>query len=189
MKQLGFFWHVHHEILLEWCYDYDERVRHIRTQKLPGEQDLRLRLFQPVEGRLPQELVEAWNAHDEAWKASEEAWNACRETDNAYYVARNAYYVARSASNKAWWKVFSKVWWQHRSEVRKARDGAREASEEAGIATDEAFDAHGEARNAYAEAAIAADRAIANHKDEIETLHTTDCLDCPWNGETIFTAA
>ena len=30
------------------------------------------------------------------------------------------------------------------------------------------------------------DRAWAEHKDEIEALHKRECLDCPWDGHTIF---
>lgn len=54
----GFYWHVHHEILIEWCYDYQRRVRYILAQKPTEEHPLRLRLFQPVRDP-PAALVEA----------------------------------------------------------------------------------------------------------------------------------
>ena len=125
MQQVGFFWHVHHGVLLGWCYGYDQRKGYILDQKSPDEQKLRLRLFQPVKGQLPQEVVEAWNAYKEA--------------------VRNTPYAAQSE-----------------------RGGIESSRNEAG--------------NAYY-------RALSNHKDEIDALHEQECLDCPWDGETIFSAA
>ena len=66
--QQGFFWHVHHKILLEWCYNYEERAQFIRTTKSPNEQETRLRLFKPVQGRLPEAVVKAGQAYDKALK-------------------------------------------------------------------------------------------------------------------------
>jgi len=81
MKKTGFFWHVHHKKLLEWCYDYDERVEYIQGHKPTSEKELRLRLLRPVRGVLPRNLVEAWQAYD---------------------GARLAYDKARRAFHKAW---------------------------------------------------------------------------------------
>jgi hypothetical protein len=40
----GFFWHIHHNTLVEWCYNYQERVDYILLEKPVEEQPLRLRL-------------------------------------------------------------------------------------------------------------------------------------------------
>jgi len=97
----GFFWHVHHEVLIEWCFDYNERALYICTQKPKNEQEIRLRLFRPVKGTLPQEvieagqaLIEAGQAYDKAWRAYwaynetlqayDKAWRACHEAGQAY---------------------------------------------------------------------------------------------------------
>lgn len=67
-QQTGFFYHVHHETLLEWCYNYNERAEYIRTGKPEKEREIRLRLFKPVKGNLPQEVVKARKALDAAWQ-------------------------------------------------------------------------------------------------------------------------
>ena len=114
--QTGFFWHVHHEVLIEWCYSYNERASYISEQKREDQKETRLRLFKPVKGKLPQEVVEAGQAYvkagqalneaqqarvgarqvyDKAWQASDKAWQV-------YVEARQAYVEARQAYNKAW---------------------------------------------------------------------------------------
>src|SRR3990167_7800784 len=70
--QQGFFWHVHNTVLLEWCYNYEERARYIRTNKPRNEQETRLRLFKPVQGRLPEAVVKAHQAYVEARQAFDE---------------------------------------------------------------------------------------------------------------------
>ena len=44
----GWYWCVHHNILLEWCYNYDERVEAIKTTKPENEVPTRLREFRRV---------------------------------------------------------------------------------------------------------------------------------------------
>ena len=82
--QKGFFWHVHHEVLIEWCYNYNERASFIRTDKRENEQETRLRLFKPVKGTLPREVVEAGQALDKAWRAYGEALQALDKAWRAY---------------------------------------------------------------------------------------------------------
>ena len=123
-EQRGFFWHVHHDILLEWCFNYQERVDFIRRNKETTEQETRLRLFQPVKGVLPQEVIEAGRAYDEAWRA--------------YIEAEKAYIEAGRAYDEAW---------------------------------------------------QACDEALRKNREAIEALHSEECLNCPWNGRTIFPAA
>ena len=89
------FWHVHHDYLCEYCYDYDERVRYIKKNKPENEVKTRLRLMKPVKGKLPKEFVEADKKRDEAWKKRDEAWKkwdeayekreeACKKWEEAY---------------------------------------------------------------------------------------------------------
>ncbi len=44
----GLYWHCHHDRLLEFCYDYQERVDYIMMYKPKSEIKTRLRLFKPV---------------------------------------------------------------------------------------------------------------------------------------------
>jgi len=53
-------WHVHHGILLEWCYDEQGRRDFIDNHKPPEERELRQRLFKKVQGELPEAYVKAW---------------------------------------------------------------------------------------------------------------------------------
>jgi len=91
IQNSGFYWHCHHEELLEWCYSYEEREKYIRTQKPVKEIELRLHLFKPVQGNLPKEVIEAWRACDEALRAYDEARRAYNEARRAYDEARRAY--------------------------------------------------------------------------------------------------
>lgn len=54
----GMYWHVYHDHLMNWCWNYNERADYIRQYKLPEEHALRFRLFKPVRGQLPAEVVE-----------------------------------------------------------------------------------------------------------------------------------
>ena len=99
--QTGFFWHVHHRVLLEWCYDYDGRASFISEQKREDQKETRLRLFKPVKGKLPQEVVEAWQAIDKAWQAIDKARQALNKARQAYYEASQAYYEASQALDEA----------------------------------------------------------------------------------------
>lgn len=64
-KNTGFCWHVHHNILMEWCYDYEGRVHMIRGYKPKGEIKSRLRLFQFVKSEIPDAIKAAQTAHDD----------------------------------------------------------------------------------------------------------------------------
>jgi len=64
----GFAWHVHHNILVEWCYNFEERTKVIKESKPKNEIETRLRLFKMVKSKLPKEVVEAWQKWDDIMK-------------------------------------------------------------------------------------------------------------------------
>ncbi len=101
MIKKGMFWHVHHDTLLEYCYDYDERVRFIKKNKPKSEQELRLRLFQPVKGKLPMAVTKAMTAYAKARTAHAKARIAYAKAWTAYTKARIAYTKAWTAYTKA----------------------------------------------------------------------------------------
>jgi hypothetical protein len=78
--------HCHHDILFEFCFGYDNRVRVIKNSKPKNEQEIRLRLFRllPKEAiaELPVRFVKAYADRD---KADREIWHkkwcGCREWD------------------------------------------------------------------------------------------------------------
>ena len=104
MQETGLFWHLHHKKLIEWCHGYKERETYIRTDKPKYERETRLRLFKPVMGNLPKEVIDAGQAHGDAvqafdkvyhkagqssetWQARREIVKACRETRQAFNEA------------------------------------------------------------------------------------------------------
>jgi len=108
-RKQGLYWHVHHGILIEWCYNYDERVNFIRTDKPKNERATRLRLFKPVTGTLPKEVMKAGKAYDKTrgaydkvLKACDKAWKACRKARKACPKVAEARSKARKAYDKAW---------------------------------------------------------------------------------------
>src|SRR3989304_3488254 len=82
------FWHIHHEVLLEWSDDIQERIDFIQAEKPKHEVEIRLRLLKPVQGALPPKLVKAGDARDKAYDANAKA--------------RDAYVKARAAFGKDW---------------------------------------------------------------------------------------
>src|SRR3990167_9166809 len=80
----GFYWHVHHDNLVEWCYNYQERVEAIK-EKPKNEIKTRLRLFKPIKDvkALPKELFEAYKKRYEGyekWYEAHKKWDeACKK--------------------------------------------------------------------------------------------------------------
>ncbi len=170
-RNAGFAFHVHHDVLVEWCTDYDERVKFIKNNKPPDEIELRLRLFRLIpEDRLPKSLVVARKAYDVAGEAYDVAWKAYDVARKAYDVAWKAYDVARKAYDVA----------------RKAYDVARKAY----VVARKAYDVAGEARDvageAYDVAGEAYDVARKACQPKLTELHKELCPDCPWDGKAIF---
>ncbi len=124
MIKSGLAFHCHHDVLFEYVYDSDERVRFIKENKPKGEQKLRLKLFQMIPDELiPSRDSSAWEAYDKARKAydkarkaCDKAWEAYDKTRKAYDKAWEAYDKARKARDKAWeardkaWEAYSKAW-------------------------------------------------------------------------------
>ena len=54
MTKSGLSIHCHHNVLVEYCYNYDERVGAIKRDKPKNEQEIRLRLFK----LLPKEAID-----------------------------------------------------------------------------------------------------------------------------------
>src|SRR3972149_876624 len=97
------FWHIHHEVLLEWPADIQERIDFIQAEKPKHEVEIRLRLLKPVQGALPPKLVKAGDARVKAGDARDKA--------------KAAYDKAKAAYDKDW-DAFGKDW----DAYRKAYD-------------------------------------------------------------------
>jgi hypothetical protein len=139
----------------------ENRIDYIKQHKSSNEIGLRLELLRPVQGKLPNEVAEAGKAYAEAGKA---------EAGKAHAEA---------------WKAHAEAWKAH-AEAGKAYAETWKAHAEAGKAYDEAGKAYDEAWNAYDEARKAYDEATMRYRPKLEALHQQECLDCPWDGKTIF---
>ena len=91
-----FFWHIHHERLLEVATEpIENRIEFIRKNKPSHEVETRLRLLKRVIGPLPHPLLKAEKKYSEAL----EKYNKAREK---YNEAREKYDKAREKYNEAW---------------------------------------------------------------------------------------
>src|SRR3970282_1490386 len=150
------FWHIHHEVLLEWSDDIQERIDFIQAEKPKHEVEIRRRLLKPLEGALPPKLVKAGDARDKAYDANAKARDAYDKARDAYVKAGDARDKAKAAYDKAW-DAFGKDW-----------------------------DACVKAKAAFVKAKAAYNKAYDECLPQIEALHALECPDCPWNGTTIF---
>ena len=100
-----FYWHIHHHILVESLIEpIENRVAFIKERKPEHERETRLRLMQPVKGKLPNAVVKAWDAYlkarvayNKAWKAHYKGWKAYDKAQKAWERAWKAYYKALAA--------------------------------------------------------------------------------------------
>jgi len=110
----GFAFHVHHDVLMEYCTDYEERVNYIKEHKPRGEQEIRLRLFQLISpARLPRPLVKA----GEAYAKTREAYHKALEAHHKACEAR-AYAKAGEAYDKAW-EACAKAWEAYKPQINE----------------------------------------------------------------------
>ncbi len=121
MKKIisGFALHVHHNILMEWCYDYKERVRAIKQDKPFDEQKTRLRLFKMLSPKALEEFPRGLNkVRAELSKA-----RAKRDKTRAKWdKTRSESYKTRAEWDKAcaeWYKACAE-WYKACDELDKA---------------------------------------------------------------------
>ena len=111
-KNKGWAIHCHHDTLMEWCYDYGERVDAIR-KKPRHEVATRMRLFKLLPDAAMQDLPvalvsagEAYNQAREAYKqareAWEQAWESYKQVMETWDQAEESYKQAREAWEQAW---------------------------------------------------------------------------------------
>ena len=154
----GIAFHFHHDTLAEWCSDYNRRIGEIKQFKLKAEQSLRLRLFKLIPNdRLPSKLKTAYEIYDQAEKA--------------FIGAGEAYDRA--------WKAYDKA--------EKARERAGKAQERAGKARERTWEACDKVWKDWEKAREDWEKTWETYMPLLKKLHEELCLDCPWDGHTIFT--
>jgi tetratricopeptide (TPR) repeat protein len=95
------YWHIHHEGLLEFTDNIQERIDYIKANKPEHEVSERLRWMTPVKGRLPARLVKARDAFYKAGEAHYKAGDIYYKAVDAYDKAGDAYDKAGDAYDKA----------------------------------------------------------------------------------------
>jgi hypothetical protein len=102
----GLYWHVHHDMLFEFCWNVEGRINYIKNAKPQSEVPTRLRLMQPIKGSIGNDkaraaYIKARAPYDKAWAAYDKAWAAYDKAGAAYDKARAAYIKARAPYDKA----------------------------------------------------------------------------------------
>src|SRR3990167_1160051 len=91
--------HVHHDILFEYCHNYQERVDYINKKKPEHERKTRIKLFamltQEQIAMLPKEFVEARQKCNEASQKWNEERQKYDEVSQKYNEAMQKYDEAR----------------------------------------------------------------------------------------------
>ena len=101
MKKLRFAFHVHHDRLMEPLTEpISVRRKYIKENKPKEEVPLRLKLLKEVKGKLPREVVKAWEAYGKAREAYVKAWEAYDNARKAYDKAYRKHYKEIQALHK-----------------------------------------------------------------------------------------
>jgi hypothetical protein len=108
----GLAWHVHHRHSLEWCYDYDERVKAIKESKPMNEQETRLRLLKILSKEALSELPSAFQKAAVGWQKAYADWQ------KAYADWQKAYADWQKA--RADWQKARADWQKARADWQKA---------------------------------------------------------------------
>ncbi len=112
-----FYWHIHHEVVVEPLTEpVENRITFIHENKPKEEVETRVRLMKRVQGKLPPEVIEAWQAYDKAGRAYDKAGRACVEAWQAYDETRRACAEARQACVEAW-QAYDEALATHRAEI------------------------------------------------------------------------
>ena len=129
----GYSIHCHHNVLWEYCYDYNGRVDAIKCNKPKNEQEVRLKLFKllPQEAidELPGKLVEA----DAEWQKADAKWlraDAKRQKVDAEWQKVDAKrqkvddewqeaYAGQQKAYAEWWKAYAE-WQEGEAERQEA---------------------------------------------------------------------
>ena len=120
MRKSGLAFHYHHDILVEFCYDYNVRVESIKQDKPADEQEIRLRLLLVIpEDKVPKtgwasfheavaDYDKAWATYQNAGDNYEKAWTGIhtwadyQKAQADYNQAEATYNKARADCDKAW---------------------------------------------------------------------------------------
>jgi predicted ATPase with chaperone activity len=82
---MKFYWHVHHDTLLEPSDNINERIDYIVNNKPKDEIETRIRLIHEIEGNVPESVAQAWDTY---MNKSREYAAVFSEYNTAWYESR-----------------------------------------------------------------------------------------------------
>jgi len=80
-KNKGLCWLVHHDTLIEYCYDYENRIKVIKEAKSSNEVPVRLYEMAFVKGKLPDEILKTSNKLQKAYANYKKTDNRWKKAD------------------------------------------------------------------------------------------------------------
>ena len=104
MKKEGLSIHCHHNILIEYCTDYEGRVEYIKSEKPEKEQEIRLRLFKILSRESMDDLPLRLRKVYAEWKKAYVEWQKAyaAEWRKAYAKWERAYAEWEKEDKNAW---------------------------------------------------------------------------------------
>jgi hypothetical protein len=154
-----FYWHIHHDLLVEPSDNIEARIEYIKVAKPESEVPRCLRLLAEVKGELPYSVVSMGIACREA----EEKYHQCMTAERKAYAAMQKSAFLPEPERPS--PDMMLLAWQYACEATRA------------------------ATRRWNESLIVFQAILDRCADEIGKLHDAECPCCPWNGKTIFPEA
>ena len=165
-QKLKWYWHIHHDILLEPLVErIENRIKYIKENKPQNEIETRLKLLKPVRGKIPDKAVVAWKDLNRAYEDYDKAWRVCDKASKDYgKLLENL--------DKSWEDLnmmYKKLGHLHKIGIhlKKLLKNVEKAERDC----QKAWKVYGK---------------TVNSLPEVQSLHKKECPDCPWNGKSIF---
>ena len=116
-KKLKWYFHIHHDILVEPLTEpIKNRIKFIKENKPKNEIKLRLKLMKPVKGELPKEFIEAGQKYVKAEQKYDEARQKYVEAGQKYFEVELKYFEARQKFDEARQKYEPQIIALHKKE-------------------------------------------------------------------------
>jgi hypothetical protein len=114
-------WHCHHEVLCEWdIYPRENRIAYIKSHKPAHEQELRLRLYQPM----GEAAIAAWAEYEKVKKPAWAEYEKVKQAAWAEYekVAQPAWAEYEKVQQAAWaeYEKVKQAAWAEYEKVKQA---------------------------------------------------------------------
>lgn len=94
--------HCHHDVLVEYCYDYDERVASIKKEKPKNEQEIRLRVFKILPKKAEKDIPADLRQADQTRKQAYQAWKQANQTRKQADQTRKQADQTSNQAYRAW---------------------------------------------------------------------------------------